>query len=158
MGDDDRWHPVSFASRALSKTETRYAQVEKEALASTYACSKFEKYLTGLVFTLETDHKPLVALLGSKALDELPPRIQRMRMRLMRYTYEVVHVPGKELYTADHLSRFATDQPSLQDEQLANGFTVNVCQFMALLPAIDKRLEEILVHHHEDKVCCQIHT
>ena len=28
-----------------------------------------------------------------------------MRMRLMLFSYVVVHVPGKELYTADTLSR-----------------------------------------------------
>ena len=44
-------------------------------------------------------------ILGTKSLDELPARIQRMRMRLMRFSYGVVHVPGKELYTADTLSR-----------------------------------------------------
>ena len=128
--------------------------MEKEALASTVACTKFEKYLTGLdKFTLETDHKPLVSLLGNKSLDELPPRIQRMRMRLMRYNYEVVHVPGKELYIADHLSRFPCGGPSSIDEQLAQDITANVCQVMASVPATDKRLEEIRVHQHEDEEC-----
>jgi len=158
MGEDETWHPVCYASRALSKTESRYAQVEKEALAATYASTKFEKYLTGLTYVLETDHKPLVALLGSKSLDQLPPRIQRMRMRLMRFTYNIVHVPGKELYTADHLSRFPCGQPSAEDEQLAQDITVNVCQVMASLPATDQRLEEIRVHQKEDELCQKIRT
>jgi hypothetical protein len=157
LGDDKNWHPVCFASRSLSETETRYAQVEKEALASTYACEKFSKYLTGLpLFTLETDHKPLVALLGSKALDELPPRIQRMRMRLMRFTYSVEHVPGRHMYTADFLSRSPHGKASPHDEQLAKEITLNVCQVMAALPATDKRMEEIRIHQQEDEVCQQI--
>ena len=61
------WHPVAYASRSLSLTEKRYAQVEKEALASAWACNRFEEYLIGLKFILETDHKPLVALLGTKS-------------------------------------------------------------------------------------------
>ena len=32
------WQPVTFASRVMSDTERRYAQVEKEALAITWAC------------------------------------------------------------------------------------------------------------------------
>ena len=38
------WRPVVFASRSLSETETRYAQIEKEALAITWACDKFSIY------------------------------------------------------------------------------------------------------------------
>ena len=68
------WRPVVFASRLLSETETCYAQIEKEALASTWACEKFSNYLLGMRFTLETNHKPLVLLLGNKELDQLPPR------------------------------------------------------------------------------------
>ena len=102
--EDATWHPVAFASRSLSSTEKWYAQVEKEALASALACNRFEDYLIGLKFILETEHKPLVALLGTKSLDELPSCIQRMRMLLMRFSYVVVHVPGKVLYTTDTLS------------------------------------------------------
>ena len=35
--------PVSFASRALTQTETRYAEIEKELLAIVFACEKFDK-------------------------------------------------------------------------------------------------------------------
>ncbi|XP_048579725.1 uncharacterized protein K02A2.6-like [Nematostella vectensis] len=43
-------------------------------------------------FTVETDHKPLVPLFTSKMIDELPVRIQRFRMRLMRYDFDTRHV------------------------------------------------------------------
>ena len=39
--------PVSFASRALNQTETRYAQIEEEPLAIVLACKKFDKYNFG---------------------------------------------------------------------------------------------------------------
>ena len=35
------WRPVAFASRALNEAETRYAQIEKEALVLTWALEKF---------------------------------------------------------------------------------------------------------------------
>jgi len=37
---DNSWRPVSFISRAMTPTETRYAQIEKEALALTWACER----------------------------------------------------------------------------------------------------------------------
>ena len=76
--NSEEWRSIAFASRSLTSTEKRYAQIEKEALASTWACQKFRDYLIGTDFILETDHKPLVQLLGSKDMDLLPTRIQRI--------------------------------------------------------------------------------
>ena len=75
--EDQQWKPVAYASRALSPTEERYAQIEKEALGITWACERFREYLVGMLFRVETDHKPLVSLLGEKNLEELSPRLQR---------------------------------------------------------------------------------
>ena len=66
--------PVAYASRALTSTEQRYAQTE-ETLAIAWACDKFNYYLAGESFVVETDHKPLLAVLGSKKLSELPIRV-----------------------------------------------------------------------------------
>ena len=114
---DDSWRPVCFASRSLTDVERRYAQIEKECLALTWACEKFADFLVGIYFTLHTDHKPLISLLSSnKALDDVPPRIQRLRIRLMRFYFNITFVPGIKLNTADALSRLPLDnQPVLID-------------------------------------------
>ena len=52
-----------YASRSLTETESRYAQIEKEALASTWACEHFSDYILGKPIEIESDHKPLVLLL-----------------------------------------------------------------------------------------------
>lgn len=84
--EEEQWKPVAYASRAMTETEQWYAQVEKEALAVTCGCERFQDFLIGRHFAMETDHKPIVSLLGCQALPELPPRIQRFRLRLMRYS------------------------------------------------------------------------
>ncbi len=103
---DGTWRPVAFASRALSDVERRYAQIEKECLALTWACERFSDYVIGKKFVLQTDHKPLTSLLSPlRALDDVPPRIQRMRIRLMRFDFVIEYLPGRLLYPADTLSR-----------------------------------------------------
>ena len=102
---NDQWHPVAYTSRSLNGTKSCYAQFEKEALATTWACEKFASYIQGMTITLEIDHKPLVPLLSHKHLDSLPPRVLCFHLRLMRFDFIIIHVPGKSLHIVDALSR-----------------------------------------------------
>ena len=97
-------HPVAYASRALSDTQIRYAQIEKELLAIVFACEKFHQFIYGKSVTVETDHKPLVSIF-KKSLNDYPMRFQRMLLRLQHYDLQVVYKKGNELYVADSLSR-----------------------------------------------------
>ena len=103
--EDGEWKPVSYISRALTDTESRYSQMEKECLAFTWACERSSDYILGKSFIGETNHKPLVPLLTTHTLDQVPPHIQRFRMRLRFNLRNVIHVPGKQMYTSDALSR-----------------------------------------------------
>ncbi|UYV66478.1 K02A2.6-like [Cordylochernes scorpioides] len=111
-GKNGIWRPVAYSSRTMTPTEKRYAQIEKEALAITWACERFQDFLLGKRFRIETDHKPLIPLFSTKELSSLTPRLQRFRMRMMRFGFEIMHIPGKELLDADALSR----QPLLTTE------------------------------------------
>ena len=92
-------------STSLSETEKRYSQIEEEALALVWTCEKFADYIIGKQIQIETDHKPLVPLLGTTQRDSLPPRVLRFQLRLTRFDYLIAHVPGMYFYTADTLSR-----------------------------------------------------
>ena len=79
---------IAYASRTLSQSENNYAQVEKEALALVYSVKKFHQHLYGRRFTLITDHKPLLKIIGPKT--GIPPiaaaRMQRWALTLSAYS------------------------------------------------------------------------
>ena len=51
--------PIYFASRTLTETERRYANIERELLAVVYGCERFHHFIFGKEFIVESDHKPL---------------------------------------------------------------------------------------------------
>lgn len=130
--------PVAYGSRALNETQSRYAQIEREMLAVLYGCEKFHHYIYGRRVTIETDHKPLVAI-HRKPIHRATPRLQRMLMRLQRYDIELVYKPGKEMFISDALSRAFLEETTEQlvDEELS----VSVIE--AQLPVSEQKLSEI---------------
>ena len=54
--------PVAYASKKLSVHEKAYSVIEKECLANVWALDRFQLYLYGRFFVIETDHKHLVFL------------------------------------------------------------------------------------------------
>ena len=151
---EHNWKPVAFASRVMRDTEKNYAQIEKEALATTWACEKFSNYILGKTIKIESDHKP-VPLLNSKRLDNLPPRILRFQLRMARYSYVVEHVPGKLLYSADTLSRSpirGNDNPEDFQEEVEVFFNAIVQG----LPTTPKRLKEYKEAQDKDPVCTKV--
>ena len=64
--------PIAFASKALSNTETRYANMERELLAVVYRYERFHTYLFGRSFVAESNHKSLESI-QLKHLITAPP-------------------------------------------------------------------------------------
>ncbi|KAL2096766.1 hypothetical protein ACEWY4_005973 [Coilia grayii] len=151
---DGEWRPVVFISRSLTKAESRYAQVEKEALALTWACERLRGYLSGLDFTIRTNHKPLLTLLKSRVLDDLPPRIIRFRLRLLRFNFNIIHVPGKNLITADTLSRTPLPATGTEVEHnLEKECQAYLDSVVDSLPATPTKLDQIKSALHSDDAC-----
>ena len=148
--------PIAFISRSMTPTEQRYAQIEKEALAFTWACERLSDYLVGLPFHIHTDHKPLVPLFSTKCLEELPIRVQRFRLRMMRLQFSISHVPGKELVIADTLSRAPAADPTPAEERLQKETKVFINTILTNLPATEERIDTIKELQLQDPVCQHI--
>ena len=115
--------PVAYGSRALTDCQKRYAQIEKELLAIVFGCEKFHQYIYGRRVHVESDHKPLEVIF-KKSLLSAPARLQRMLMRLQKYSLDVKYKPGKEMHIADALSRVFLNEHNekLLDEELEVNF------------------------------------
>ena len=104
---DGTERPIGFASRSLCPAETRYSQIDLEALAVIFGVTKFKKYLLGRSFMIRSDHKPLLYLFGDqKPIPHLASaRLQRWALLLSAYQYQWEFRKGSQLSNADALSR-----------------------------------------------------
>ena len=113
--------PVAFYSNTPTEAEQRYAVIEKECLAICLAFEKWDSLLYGkLDITVQTDHQPLESIF-KKPLNKAPRRLQAMRMRLQRWSFEVKYKKGAQQVIADTLSRAPLPQLSkanLSGEQI----------------------------------------
>ena len=112
--DDDDEKPIAYVSRTLNKTESKYAQIDKESLAIIFGITKFRKYLVGRKFTIYTDHKPLMYIFGENSMTA-STRVTRWALLLSGYEYSVQYKPGKELANADGLSRLPLSDIGQED-------------------------------------------
>ena len=138
----------------MTETERRHAQIEKEALAATWACENFSDFVLGKHIVLETNHKPLVPLLGVKDLHCLPPRILRFCLCLDRFSFEITHVSSKELYTADTLSRAPLHSKiSVDSADLSELAELCVAHVITNLPTGNEKLDSYRKAQSENAVC-----
>ena len=127
--------PIAYASRALTDCQKKYAQIEKELLAIVFGCDKFHDYIYGRTVVVESDHKPLEQIF-KKPLHQSPLRLQRMLLKLQKYSLKVVYKKGAELYLADQLSRAYI--PGEPDDSLEEELEIDV-----VVPASDEKLQQL---------------
>ena len=121
--------PIAFASRSLSSAEKNYSQIDKEALAIIFGVKKFHAYLYGRRFTLVTDHKPLLSLLGERK--EIPAlaaaRMQRWAVILSSYDYKLSFRKTEEHCNVDALSRFPIEESHGSEDGNVNFIHLGYC-------------------------------
>ena len=148
-----RERPVAFYSRTLSDTERRYAQTDREGLAIIAGVKKFHYFLCGRRFTIETDHKPLLGLLGeSKPLPLMASaRVQRWAMLLSAYNYQLMYSPASQQTHCDALSRLPL--PDSPKQIPAPAETVQLMEFIDSGPISQK---QIRAWTRADPVLCRV--
>ena len=100
--DNDEKFPISYASKKLLPRERAYSVIERECLALVWGIKKYQTYLYGKEFILQTDHQPLVYLNQCKVTNS---RIMRWALFLQNYRFQIRAIKGSENVAADYLSR-----------------------------------------------------
>ena len=72
------------------------------------AIEHFQVYLSGVEFTIQTDHKALIYL---ERFKETKSRLIRWALALQPYSFTIVHKKGKDNTNADGLSRQYQEPP-----------------------------------------------
>ena len=77
---------ICYPSRALTKTKQNYQNLEREAFGTIWGMEKFQYFLYGKKFTLETDQKQLVSIY-KKHMIYISPGVQRLIVRAFPYLH-----------------------------------------------------------------------
>ncbi|XP_053400680.1 uncharacterized protein LOC128557380 [Mercenaria mercenaria] len=99
---EDGQCPIAYASKKLLQRERNYSVIERECLSIVFGVKKFQKYLYGSAFILQTDHAPLSYIQKCKVESS---RILRWALFLQCYRFKIESIKGTENVCADYLSR-----------------------------------------------------
>ena len=121
--DDGRYHPIAFASRALTETEQPYHSNKQEFLALKWAVTEqFHKYLSPYgknrnEFVVRRDNNPLTYIFSSTCLDTAG---HRWVANLADYNFSLEYQRGKDNTVTDFLSWMEDCLPEEEvNEQIA---------------------------------------
>ena len=113
---------------------------------------KFHHFLDASHFILETDQKPLEAIL-SKSLNQATPRLQRILIRTFPYNFTVWYIPGVTNQLVDCLSWMGDQKDSIKLPKL------QVYQITQQLPASNDSLHQLrLSMQADDELALLKHT
>lgn len=146
--------PVCYASRSLTSAERNFSQIEKELLSVVWATKKFHYYIYGKSCTVLNDHKPLETLL-KKGIHEIPSaRLQRLKLKLLKYDIHFKYQKGRLMHIADLLSRSYLEEV---DEDQSYMFEVVHCIGLAThLQCTDDQKQEIIRETDKDEELVQL--
>ena len=90
---------VLFMSKALKKGQRNYSATKRELLAIVYTLKRWEPFLAGTKFSVETDHKALSFLHNMKS-----HMVRDWARYLSTFDFTVSHIPGVDNILPHYLS------------------------------------------------------
>jgi len=100
------YHPVGYFSKGLTPAENNYTDTEIEGLGVVWAVSMLRPHIEGTHFLIRWDHQALRWVLTTTTCTN--NRLNRWRVRLAEFDYDVEYKPCQRHAVADAMSRIPT--------------------------------------------------
>lgn len=138
---DNKERPIIFYSSALSGAELNWSTIEKEGYAIFATLTKFSHLLRDNKFLLRTDHMNLTYInLGTSQ------KVQRWKLALQEFDFDIEHVAGKLNVVADAFSRLVVNnQPARTTSEIVESIS-NIEVFPIRIP--EEQYRSIGRHHN----------
>ena len=155
---EEAWKPVNHTSRAWTKAEAGYGQIERESNGILTGMTMNKMYTLGTHVEVVTDHKPLIPLYNNPTRPR-NLRVDRHRTKLLPYRYTVIYETG-ESSPCDYGSRHPPDHsPTKQEEEdwsIEDDSDIHVNRIITdSLPHAITR-DELKVESKKDQSICQL--
>ena len=138
-----------YVSRALTETEQRYSNIERELIALVFTLERLNHYTFGRTITVQSDHQPLQSI-WKESIVSASPRLQRLLLRLAHYDLNIEFLRGKENAIADALSIVCPLQPTNSKTRDSNIDAIPVHYITQSAPVSKTRLQELRLATQSD--------
>ena len=105
LGQDGRWHPLSFFSKHLGPDKQRWSTYRKELYGIVQSLRHFLPEFYGRHITIMTDHLPVTKSFKSNTLQSNDPVAQRQLIEIGMFTKDEQYLKAEDNHFADWLSR-----------------------------------------------------
>jgi len=105
---DGKYLPVSYFGKGLPSAEKNDTVIDNEVLGVVWAVGLQRPYIEGTKFLIRCDHKALKWILAATTCTN--NRLNRWRILLSEFNYDVEYKPGPQHAVADALSRIPTEE------------------------------------------------
>lgn len=115
---DGTLHPIMHWSSTFNNAERNYPQIQKEARALVFGLKKSYSYTYGRKIEIHIDHKPLLAIFGSKK--GIPvytaSRLARYALVVMTFDFTIKYINTDSFGYADIVSRLIAQHPKSNED------------------------------------------
>lgn len=155
---DGSWRPLSFYSKKFNNAQQKYSAYDRELLAIYQSIIYFKNILEGRIFSIFTDHKPLIFAFKQKPEKASPRQIRHLDL-IGQYSTDIRHISGKDNIVADCLSRIdGITDPSIIDFKELAKFQETDTDFKILLESKSIQLRHYDIPGSTSKIYCDIST